>query len=251
MATLKYVNIVSSAVKTYPIAAGNVIYCNDSKECFYDVNENLRGKITNIKFYTATSERLAESNKSDKYLYIVHEDGTFYRYDTVKAEWYAGSDSKQISDITGLFTSMNIATAVKNGIRYAPRTLAKAVYTEDGQTVEDKLSTISKVATTIEYVTATTDAQKVFTIPFPFDNYLSQGNSLLVYAGTVFIDNRRYSIDGNTLTLHDSEIGLELGRNLTFIFIYNTQVPNTDYFTTINGAYITDRSIPSKKLEKV
>ena len=39
---------------------------------------------------------------------------------------------------------MNIATAVKNGIRYALEHWLKAVYTEDGQTVEIGLSTISK-----------------------------------------------------------------------------------------------------------
>lgn len=251
MATLKYTTLLGSALRNYPISSGNLIYCTDTKECYYDVNDTLRGKISNFIYYTAETERSAEQNPSDKYIYIVNNTGTIYRYDKTKLVWYSVINSKQISDITGLFTSLVVATANKNGTNYAPRTLARAVYTDDGQTVEDRLALISKVGTSIAYVTATTDAQKVFTIPFPFDNYLDKGNSFLVYAGTVFIDNRRYTVSGDTLTLHASETGLESGRNLTFIFIFNSSVSNTDYFTNIDGAYVIDKTIPSRKLEKV
>jgi hypothetical protein len=67
-------------------------------------------------------------------------------------------------------------------------------------------------------VAATTNNQTVFTIPEPFINYVTSGNSFFVTIGSTYIDSRRYTISGNTFALTDTSISL--GRQLSFYFIY-------------------------------
>lgn len=75
--------------------------------------------------------------------------------------------------------------------------------------------------TDIVKVTATTDNQPMFTIPFPFANYLYGKNSFVVVKGTVIVDPERFNVIGNKLTFIDPEDYLEKGRDLTFIFFYS------------------------------
>ena len=251
MSTLKYIKITSNYLKTYPISAGTLIYCSDNNTCFYDANDEIRQQVTNFIFLTSDTDRATYDNINDNTIFIVDNTDTVWRYYSSKSQWFTITDTKYICDLTEIFTSLTVATATKNGIRYAPRTLASAVYTNQGQTVEDRLKLISKVGLSIIFVTATTAAQKSFELTFPFDNYIANGNSLLVYAGTIFIDPRRYTISGNTLTLADSEEGLDIGRSLTVIFIFNSDVVSSDVFASMSGAYIANGSIPYTKLEKV
>lgn len=70
-------------------------------------------------------------------------------------------------------------------------------------------------------VIAITDKQPVFTIPWPFPNYLYGKNSFIVICGTVIIDPSRYTVIGNQLTFINPEDYIEKNRELTFIFFYS------------------------------
>lgn len=67
-------------------------------------------------------------------------------------------------------------------------------------------------------VTATMNNQKTFTIPEPFTNYISNNNSFFINIGATYIDSRRYTVSGSTLTLTD--LILNPGQNVTFNFLY-------------------------------
>ena len=64
-------------------------------------------------------------------------------------------------------------------------------------------------------------AQKGFAIEFPFVDYLSTNNSFFVTIGSTFIDKSRYEITNGTLYFTDDTI-VEVGRDVTFTFVYNT-----------------------------
>lgn len=140
-----------------------------------------------------------------------------------------------------------------NGIIYAPRTLSTAVYTESGDTVDVRLKSISKVGLAMRHVVATEERQQTFTIPFPFDNYLSEGNSFWLYVGGIMVDERRYYIseDGTTITFIDSDDYVEKDRTCTFLFWYNSATPETGVLLVMDGKYITPRTIETNRLAHV
>ena len=94
--------------------------------------------------------------------------------------------------------------------------------------------------TDIVKVTATTDNQPMFTIPFPFANYLYGKNSFVVIKGTLIVDPSRYNVIGNKLTFIDPEDYLEKGRDLTFIFFYSraSTVGELDFVTEADHVLI-------------
>ena len=149
MATLRYLDSVSSGINLEPISAGKLIYCIDTNELFYDVNDQLRSSITRFERVLTEIERLALTDIAEDKIYLVNETKHIYRYYSSNG-WVLVYDSTEVNDIIGVFTDLTVATSVKNGKRYAPRTLARAVYTDSGESVENRLNLISKVGTAIE-----------------------------------------------------------------------------------------------------
>ena len=216
MAKLRYMDSVSTGVHLEPIDTGKLIYCADNGELYYDVNNSLRTLVTRFVRINTEIERLALTDIAQDKIYLVHETKSVYRYYNA---WIAVKENTEINDIIGVFTDLTVGTAIKGGKRYAPRTLARAVYTDDGERVEDKLKLISKVGTSVANVMATSNGQRIFDIPVPFENYFELGNNIILYAGSVFIDPKRYSIVDDTVIFNENE-GLAIGRSLTFVFIY-------------------------------
>lgn len=145
-------------------------------------------------------------------------------------------------------------TIVDNkGIVYAPRTLSTAVYTEAGESIDVRLKSISKVGLAMRHVLATEERQQTFTIPFPFDNYLAEGNSFWLYVGGIMVDERRYYIseDGTTVTFIDADDYVEKDRTCTFLFWYNSATPETGVLLVMDGKYITPRTIETNRLAHV
>ena len=145
-------------------------------------------------------------------------------------------------------------TIVDNkGIVYAPRSLSTSVYMESGETIDVRLRSISKVGLAMRHVIATEERQQTFTIPYPFDNYLSEGNSFWIYVGGIMVDSRRYymSEDGTQITFIDSDDYVEKDRTCTFLFWYNSATPDTGVLLIMDGKYITPRTIETNRLADV
>lgn len=77
------------------------------------------------------------------------------------------------------------------------------------------------------YVEATADGQMSIDIPLPFDNFIEQGNKVLVFRHTTFISPERYTINGNTLTFIDDDDALDKGIEMMFMFIYVANQSNS------------------------
>lgn len=142
-------------------------------------------------------------------------------------------------------------TIVDNqGIVYAPRTLSTAVYTEAGETLDARLKSISKIGMAVRRVEVTDDSN-IIKIPYPFANYAEQGNSFMLYVGTVLVDPERYTVDGDNLSFNTEDDYVEKGRSCVFVFIYNSLTPETGVLLTMDGKYITPRTIETNRLAEV
>lgn len=148
-------------------------------------------------------------------------------------------------------------TIVDNqGIVYAPRTLSTAVYTEAGETLDAKLKSISKIGMSVVRTEPATeilgtDEDNAIIIPYPFANYEEQGNSFMLYVGTVLVDPERYTVKNGKLWFNVPDDYIEIGRTCVFVFIYNSLTPETGVLLTMDGKYITPHTIETNRLAEV
>ena len=145
-------------------------------------------------------------------------------------------------------------TIVDNqGVLYAPRTLSSNVFTESGESIDVRLKSFSRVGMATRHVIATEERQQSFVIPYPFENYIAEGNSFWIYVGGIMVDSRRYYVsdDGHTLTFIDSDDYVEKDRTCTFLFWYNSSTPDTGVLLVMDGKYITPYSIETNRLANV
>ena len=254
MALLVYRETTKSQLSQLAISTGQVIRCLDTADIYFDATMVTRLRTRRTQLLRTEDERVNLENPQDDILYITLDSKSFYRY---KYSWRLVTETDEITDIIAIYTNLTIATGVSNDdtnpTRYALRTLATATYTSDGHTVEDALRNITKIGTSMQFVNVTSDNQTVFTVPYPFEEYMEKGNSFMVYVGTTFIDNRRYimSEDLKSIEFLDNK-GIKSGRTLTFVFLFNSKAPiNTDMLsTTMDGKYLANGTVPIIKMEK-
>ena len=183
-----FVQCNKSGINDVDIKPGQWIICADTKDYYVDTNNGVRNKVSDIIFVDSEDSRTEILGPISDKLYVERDSGKVYIYED--NEWVL------------------IATMASN------------VYTSDGHTVEEKLSGISKIGRSVDRVTATQSDQTQFTIPFPFQNYLSTGNYVEVFIDSKLVDENLYTISGTTLTL-DSSIALGVGEIVRFVFWYN------------------------------
>lgn len=83
----------------------------------------------------------------------------------------------------------------------------------------------------MKYSEAVVDNQMDFDIPLPYENYFKQGNKVLVFANSTFIDPSRYSIDTNLnkLIFIEYDDALLKGQRIGFLFYYIANSSNRSY----------------------
>lgn len=151
-------------------------------------------------------------------------------------------------DINNIKEMMEHHTTIvdNQGVIYAPRTLSSAVYTEDGSTLDAKLDAISKIGMSVKTVEVKEESR--VEIKFPFINYLEQGNSFMLFVGTVLVEPDRYNIEDGYIVFNDPDDYVEVGRDCTFVFIYNSLTPDTGALLVMDGKYITPYTIETNRL---
>lgn len=262
---LKFNLIDKDVLFSYNITPGNIYVCryNGNYEYYYDANYTSRIKSRKFKYEPdcySLEDLKALPGLTSTLIYIT-ADGGFFIYDSIAKTWSPAIYMHDISTILGTYDTLNPATAYnydENGIKinYAFKTIASAVYLNDGKTVESALKNITRMGMSTNFVTCEEDGQTEFVIPYPDpftkENYLLNGNGFLVFIGSTLIDSHRYLIseDHSKLKLTDSTL-VKKDRTLEFIFIYNTTVAEStdDVSVAVNGNMIIDKSIPTQKLE--
>lgn len=215
-------------INNIPIIEGQLLYATDTLEAYFDISSINRiaigCTIQVVSYYELENLPLKEKNK----LYITLDDNRCYRYDCFT--------------LTEIFTHLNIldiivpattlipVTLKKNGKSVAPVTIAKEVYTCDGDNIENKIKNLiykdrkSILYTKTEHVIAVLDGQKVFDIPFPIPNYDLNVHPMIVVHNDKIIQTNDITISKSQIILSTNLEGLAQGDILTFIFHYTVTV---------------------------
>lgn len=254
MAALTYNETDSMNLSSLPLVEGQIIYLFDTGEAYYDINGGTRLKTTAVVWLATEEERLNYSNPDSYTIYCPLDSKSFYRHDSFRG-WYLVDQTTDIEDILEIYDKMILGTITKgSGTQqqlYAPRGLARGIYTDNGVTVEDILKTLTRLGTGTATVTATQAGQKSFNIPYPFENYDTGGNTFMVFIGTTFVANNRYTVNGDILTFID-DTAVQNGRTVTFVFLYNSKHPLTTELVNpyMDGKYIAKGTIPIDRMER-
>ncbi|MGL5752692.1 MAG: hypothetical protein ACRCXT_19295 [Paraclostridium sp.] len=226
---IKLIPIKASQLVDYPIIEGQILYCTDTKESYYDIS-NINRLTIGCTRQVNTYNKLVSIEKSIKELYIVVENNTIYRY--FENNIIEVDDINMILDILVPIESMKALPLIQNGKNIAPITLASHTYTNDGDTVENKLKNIMSedkkvlLYTRTEYVIAINNGQRVFTIPYPIPNYDLAIYPMVVIHGDRILGTSDYSISNDQLIINHNIDGLAKDEILTFIFHYNVILSN-------------------------
>lgn len=251
MANLVYISTVHNSLPDIDIISGQVIYCQDVPESYYDTAGGIRMQMSNVVYLYNEKDREDLADIDPNTLYVVISVNKFYKW-KMRTGWERITTTSDMYDLIDEIEELVPSTIQQHGTKIAPKTLATNVFTSRGERVEDLLGNISKIARSVAYYTIEQDNMSEFEIPFPFDNYIDLGNYLDVFVGSVWIDEKRYHIDGNKMILSDpNDPSFGKGRDIVFKFLYNSSMPATGVISSIDGHYITNASIPTMKMEKV
>lgn len=220
---------------------------DDKYPNLYVVDENDRTKLWDI---TSGIIQSIQGSPGDDFTVEIEGIGTISLGDILNLLYTISLTHDEAWSVETLKNMIPTTIVDNKGIVYAPRTLSTNVYMESGETVDVRLRSISKVGLAMRHVIATEDRQQTFKIPFPFDNYISEGNSFWIYVGGIMVDSRRYymSDDGQYITFIDADDYVEKDRTCTFLFWYNSATPETGVLLVMDGKYITPRTIETNRL---
>lgn len=250
MADLVYISSSKNVMADIPILGGQIIHATDVNESYYDSGVGIRSKITNVTYFYTENDRTSYQNPISGQLYIVTSNANIYKYLT-SIGWLRITKIDDMYDIIDTIDELVPGTILRDGTKVAPKTLATAVFTAAGERVEDRLKTISKLGHTISHVTIASNNLTEFDIPIPFVNYFELGNYVQIFIGSVLFDERRYYIENNKLKLFSTELQFSAGRDITFVFWFNSTTPPVDVSYAINGNHLIENSVPTSKLSGI
>lgn len=250
MAELIYISSNKPSMSEIPIISGQIINAVDVGETYYDSDNGIRMRFDNVIYLYSEDDRILYESPKEHILYVVTSTSKLYKY-KLSTGWIKMVTTSDMYDIIDIVEELTPGTIFRDGSKIAPRTLANYVYTSQGERVEDKLKTISKLGVVTNYLLIENDNQMEFDIPIPFDNYFELGNYVEIFIGSTLVDERRYVIENNKLKLLVSDKQFVKGRDITFKFLYNAATPPVGVTIAIDGDYIVDRSISTKKLAGV
>lgn len=255
MAKLVYISTNSNAMHSINISPGQVLYCGDMTETYYDTSGGKRVLINKVRYFYTDTDRLAVTvdRLNTETLYVVTSKGTFYRW-SLSTDWQQVLYTADLFDVVDLFENLVPSTIEQYGTKVAPRTLASQVFTKAGERVQDVLDDITRLGKTYRYITS--DGSNSYEIPMPFKNYLELGNYIELYINNQYVAPKYYNIDPvgdgsrGTLTFANGYAAPSNGKEIAITYTYNTTRVRDTVYDGYNGNYIVDGTIPLRKLEK-
>ena len=253
MAQIRVLQYTAEQINATPYSIGQILYCIDNGVIYFDNVDGSRGITTSIVAVESESAKEAVMNPDINKLYLVRSSSKVYRY---AGGWVEVVDTHEVVDVLYEAGRLTPVTMTRGTQDLAPTTLASIVYTADGLSVEAILASLmqtslkaNRLEFKIEKVAATQDNQTEFNIPFPTVRYLEDNNGLLIFVGSVLLDDAFYTINSSTLSLV-ANYNIEEGMEITYAFMYNTNDKpiSSEY---INGINIAPYSIPTSRLQSI
>lgn len=263
MPRLKYIEIPKSDLGDLSIVSGQVIHCLDTGECFYDNSNTIRilsediepvysiGSVAtpaNNRLYIDRHGTLDENNNV---IYQGADYATLYIYNKL-ANWQQVTDTAEVNSFLSSYTELEPAILEENGRNKAPFTLARYVFTENGDSVEDLVKEIKLFEMNNELIEITDNETTVFETHPPFPEYHKYPKR---YFSVVFVDgkivpDKDYRWLDNKLDF----LGIThyTGQVIMILYIYQADLNTSDNRTAgyTDGSYILDETIPIKKLQR-
>lgn len=228
---------------------GQIIYCPDTREVYYDNENNVRTNITPSTIYLETdSDRLNIYNPLINRLYIVSNDNVAYSY--FDESWITINTESQMYDVISNLDDFTPTVLESEDKFIAPKALASSVFMSDGSRLSTALkgsNILTVTKTKAVYVEVEKDNQKIFTIPYPISNYdLARNYVSFIVRGNLYEPNR-YVINNNRLILNTNNSTLVKGEVVLFIFYYTVMLDLNDNVVLTTKNY-EDKSITTEKL---
>lgn len=125
------------------------------------------------------------------------------------------------------YTELTPGTLEKNGISYAPRTLASLVYMDDGTKASDILKEMLGdgkkfiLKTKTEQFEVEYENQRIYNIPTPLENYDYDKYNMIISLNGNIVDSSNYAINDTQLILNSNfATNVHVNDVIMFIFHY-------------------------------
>lgn len=228
---------------------GLIIHCIDSRETYY-INKDLN-KIE-ITLNTVVLEKESDLNNIISpilsRIYIIKESKNIYKYTN---RWTLVETEESLLEIVEASIDYMPSVLYKSEDFLAPKTLASAVYLDDGTRLSSALDSkhLTVTKTRAIYVEAEINRQRIFNIPYPITNFDLCRNHISVIVRGLLLEPNKYVINNNRLILNSNVEPLNQGELMLFIFYYTTVLDLNENVVLTTKNY-EDKSITTEKLSE-
>lgn len=252
MALLKTIEVIYSRLSEVPVVHGQLIFCTDTNDIFMDSFEGTRVHMSDVIKLKTESEREALFVPLIGKIYLVEETNKLYKHNGTDWETISIDISIDNNDIP--YSELIPGTLEKKGKGYAPRTVASAVYVEEGKTLSDKLEEIEKLCGSgnnklVSFKNSTRVNNITTTVAINIEEFDRKTDTLFVYQNSVYLEEGQdYILEDNlhiSSTLDEVFDGSEDEQIFNFVVLKNVE---KEYTGTIDGVSIKDGSITESKL---
>lgn len=211
---------------TVPIKQNQLIYATDTKNAIFDIDNKLRFSLSCTRQYDTDVDRTNIEKPEQNLIYIVVNENKMYRYYD-DLGWLYIEDFEGVQDLIISAEELIPMIIENNGYKYAPKTLARYVYMNDGSTLQSAIDEMMKLGSKVILETKTMhiqlkyDKQKVVDIPYPIPNYNIYKFPMLILLRKEKLDIDTYATGINQLIFNDSVANTNKKDDVvTFIFVY-------------------------------
>lgn len=257
--------IKRNQLDTIPISHGNLIYCEDTEEVYYDYQNGVRGSIS-CETLANEGMRVAipKNRRSYTTLYYVLLTDKFYILSVDTQSFIEVRYVEEITHISGEILNL-YPGYLHNQIKYfAPYTTSNSILMSDSLDDEDGPFSLQDyinngklglegfgvgIRTTIKTEVIQIDKTKTVIIDYPVGEYKLNGFEFLLFRNSMFVPNTEYEVSiDDKLTLIDEDDYFESGDLLTFVFIYTVLTNPGESILDIDGNNIQDGTVQFTKL---
>lgn len=250
MPKIIYKKTYSKDIDYLPKIHGQLLYCADTKQVFYDAKYEERIDITLNTLWMEKEKDLNNVvNPLINRIYIADDSKKIFNY--MNSTWlHVTDENNMLGTIMDILDLKPTTLADKEGVKSAPRTMASYVYMNNGDrlsSVLDESNQITLTRTSSRYVQVEVDLQKVFVIPYPTSNYdVTKDHLSLVIRGQV-VPTDKFVINNGRFILNTDEYRLRIGEEILFMFYYTVIVDLNDGLL-IRTKNIADGAVTTPKL---
>ena len=230
MVTIKPIPITRSVINSIEIIQGQLLYCIDTLENYYDIAEGIRIQLsTVVQLSTDNSRQNLDSPSTDK-MYIVIETNILYVYSGT--QWIVVNTEADCTKFLYNADVLTPTTLIQNGVNQAPKTLASQVYFPDGSTAEEVVKQLSYEGKKItllcktEHVVIEYDKQRIIDVPYPTSTYDIYKYPVVVIWNDKYMDPSAYALGSEQMIFNDPDIATVKGDIITLIFSYAEVIAN-------------------------